>query len=136
MPHVLLLGDSIFDNAPYTAGGPCVIEQLSEALPRGSSATLRAVDGATTDDVPRQLSRLPRDVTHLVLSVGGNDALRHAGILEMRVSSAREALVALTEHGFIAPERVALIRGSGVPLDREAYRRSVEFWESNANWRP
>ncbi|WP_020649057.1 DUF3228 family protein [Solimonas variicoloris] len=26
--------------------------------------------------------------------------------------------------------------GSGVPLDREAYRRSVEFWERNANWRP
>lgn len=26
--------------------------------------------------------------------------------------------------------------GSGVPLDREAYRRSVEFWERHANWRP
>ena len=26
--------------------------------------------------------------------------------------------------------------GSGVPLDREAYRRSVAFWENNANWRP
>jgi hypothetical protein len=26
--------------------------------------------------------------------------------------------------------------GSGVPLDREAYRRSVAFWERNANWRP
>jgi len=26
--------------------------------------------------------------------------------------------------------------GSGVPIDREAYRRSVEFWERNANWRP
>jgi hypothetical protein len=25
--------------------------------------------------------------------------------------------------------------GSGVPLDREAYRRSVAFWERNANWR-
>jgi hypothetical protein len=25
--------------------------------------------------------------------------------------------------------------GSGVPVDREAYRRSVEFWERNANWR-
>ena len=25
--------------------------------------------------------------------------------------------------------------GSGVPLDREAYRRSVEYWESHANWR-
>ena len=26
--------------------------------------------------------------------------------------------------------------GSGVPLDRTAYRRSVAFWEANANWRP
>src|SRR5688572_10954007 len=26
--------------------------------------------------------------------------------------------------------------GSGVPLDREAYRRSVAFWDRNANWRP
>lgn len=25
--------------------------------------------------------------------------------------------------------------GSGVPLDREAYRRSVEFWQAHANWR-
>ena len=26
--------------------------------------------------------------------------------------------------------------GSGVALDRAAYRRSVEFWERHANWRP
>lgn len=26
--------------------------------------------------------------------------------------------------------------GSGVPLDREAYRRSVAFWDRHANWRP
>jgi hypothetical protein len=26
--------------------------------------------------------------------------------------------------------------GSGTPLDREAYRRAVQFWECNANWRP
>jgi hypothetical protein len=25
--------------------------------------------------------------------------------------------------------------GSGVPIDRVAYRRSVAFWERNANWR-
>lgn len=25
--------------------------------------------------------------------------------------------------------------GSGVPLDREAYRRSVAFWSAHANWR-
>jgi hypothetical protein len=26
--------------------------------------------------------------------------------------------------------------GSGVALDRDAYRRSVAFWEAHANWRP
>lgn len=26
--------------------------------------------------------------------------------------------------------------GSGVPIDRDAYRRAVEFWDNNANWRP
>jgi hypothetical protein len=25
--------------------------------------------------------------------------------------------------------------GSGVPIDRDAYRRSVEFWKAHANWR-
>ena len=25
--------------------------------------------------------------------------------------------------------------GSGVPIDREAYRRSVDFWRTHANWR-
>jgi hypothetical protein len=25
--------------------------------------------------------------------------------------------------------------GSGVPIDRDAYARSVAFWEKNANWR-
>jgi hypothetical protein len=25
--------------------------------------------------------------------------------------------------------------GSGVPLDRDAYARSVEFWSRHANWR-
>jgi GDSL-like Lipase/Acylhydrolase family len=97
MSHVVLLGDSIFDNAAYTSGGPAVIEQVSKKLPRGWSATLLAVDGATTDGVTRQVSGLPPDTTHLVLSVGGNDALRHAGILEMRVKSAREALLMLEE---------------------------------------
>ncbi len=25
--------------------------------------------------------------------------------------------------------------GSGVPIDRKAYRKSVEFWQTHANWR-
>ena len=78
MPHVALLGDSIFDNAAYTGGRPDVITQLRPLL-SGWSATLLALDGARTEDVPRQLTQLPRDTTHLVLSVGGNDALAHGG---------------------------------------------------------
>jgi hypothetical protein len=44
-------------------------------------ASLRAVDGAVTNDVPKQLADLPSDATHLVLSVGGNDLLTCAGDL-------------------------------------------------------
>lgn len=33
MPHIVLLGDSIFDNAHYTLGGPDVIAQVRKLLP-------------------------------------------------------------------------------------------------------
>ena len=92
MPHVVLLGDSIFDNERYTAGGPAVIRQVRSLLPAGWQASLLAIDGSVADDVPRQAGRIPSDATHLVLSVGGNDALRESSIIETRVSSVGEAL--------------------------------------------
>ncbi len=92
MKHIVLLGDSIFDNAAYVSGGPDVVHQLRERLPAGWQATLRAVDGATTSGVKAQLQRLPRDASHLILSVGGNDALGQSGILSQRASSVAEAL--------------------------------------------
>lgn len=55
MTHIVLLGDSIFDNAHYTEGGPDVISQVRQLLPKGWRASLLAVDGATTEDVPSQL---------------------------------------------------------------------------------
>ena len=79
--HVVLLGDSIFDNAAYVPGGPSVVEHLRRILPAGWEATLLAVDGATIASVERQLQRIPEGATHLVLSVGGNDALGYAGFL-------------------------------------------------------
>lgn len=94
MPHVVLLGDSIFDNAAYTRGGPDVVAQLRELLPDGWRATLGAVDGATTDDFAPQVSRLPSDVSHIVVSLGGNDALGHVDLLERRVHSSAETLLA------------------------------------------
>jgi hypothetical protein len=97
MPHVVLLGDSIFDNAAYVAGGPDVVTHLRRLLPQGWRVTLVAVDGAVIDDVARQLARLPSDATHLVLSAGGNDALGHGGLLDRRVSSSAEVLAALAD---------------------------------------
>jgi hypothetical protein len=77
--HLVLLGDSIFDNAFYVPGGPAVIDHVRRTLPRDWQATLVAVDGARTSSVFRQIERIPADATHLVLSVGGNDALWAAG---------------------------------------------------------
>ncbi|MDQ3997074.1 MAG: SGNH/GDSL hydrolase family protein [Gemmatimonadota bacterium] len=97
MSHVVLLGDSIFDNAAYVAGGPDVVTQLRPLLPDGWSATLCAVDGAAAADVQRQLARVPRDATHLVVSAGGNDALGHVDILSRPARSAAEVLGILAD---------------------------------------
>src|SRR5262245_59988288 len=81
MGHVVLLGDSIFDNARYVPGEPAVIDQARRALPAGWSATLLAVDGHVTQNVAEQLTRMPADATHLFISAGGNDALSESGLL-------------------------------------------------------
>jgi hypothetical protein len=92
MPHVALLGDSIFDNGAYVRGGPDVVTQLRGFLPVGWTASLHAVDGATIDGVERQLTRLPSDTTHLVVSAGGNDALGHSDLLDRRATSSPQVL--------------------------------------------
>ncbi|MBD2747898.1 SGNH/GDSL hydrolase family protein [Microvirga sp. BT688] len=93
MTHVVLLGDSIFDNGAYVRRGePDVIRQVQAKLTGGWRATLCAVDGAVTTGVLSQLSRLPSDASHLVVSVGGNDALRHSGILREGASSVAEVI--------------------------------------------
>ena len=91
-PHVVLLGDSIFDNGAYVRGGPDVVKQLRAILPPGGRATLLAVDGAVTADVRAQLARLPPDATDIVLSAGGNDALGHLHLLQRHARHGGEAL--------------------------------------------
>jgi lysophospholipase L1-like esterase len=97
MTHVILLGDSIFDNAAYTGGAPDVVRQVRRLLRDGSKATLGAVDGGTTGDVREQLRHLPADATHLIVSAGGNDALGSIGFLEAPAGSTAEALLGLAE---------------------------------------
>jgi len=109
--HIVLLGDSILDNGAYTRGAPDVVTHLSRLLPPDWSATLLAVDGATTARLPPQLERVPRDATHVVVSIGGNDALQNSDVLSMRVTSSAQALAVLAE-------RVAAFEG--------AYRAAID----------
>jgi lysophospholipase L1-like esterase len=95
--HVVLLGDSIFDNAAYVRGAPDVVRQLRERLPQGWRATLCAVDGAVIRGVERQLRETPDDASHLILSVGGNDALGHAWILREGARSVADVLERLSD---------------------------------------
>jgi lysophospholipase L1-like esterase len=90
--HVALLGDSIFDNAAYTRGEPDVVTHLRGLLPRDWQASLLALDGSVSADLAEQLPRVSHDVTHLVISVGGNDALMYSDLLNRPVLSTGDAL--------------------------------------------
>lgn len=70
--HLILLGDSIFDNRSYVPRGqPGVIDQLkSRVKDQGWNATLLAVDGNVLSHIPDQIKRIPRDATHLFISIG------------------------------------------------------------------
>ncbi len=96
MSHLILLGDSVLDNGAYTAGGPPVITQVSERLPDGWRATLAAIDGSMAEDIAQQLDTVPADATHLLLSVGGNDALMQEHILDTPAASTADALLLLS----------------------------------------
>ena len=96
--HVLLLGDSIFDNAAYvTAGEPDAVQQVRQRLPSGSEATLAAVDGSMMRATREHLRRLPAEATHLVVSAGGNDALHSSDFLTASAHSTAEALLGLAD---------------------------------------
>lgn len=88
--HVILAGDSIFDNATYVPGEPCVTDQLRALVGDGSSVSMIAVDGDYVSDVWRQVRSLPEGATHILVSAGGNDALRHAHKLGYEYSTSQD----------------------------------------------
>jgi lysophospholipase L1-like esterase len=97
MTHVVLLGDSVFDNASYVGGGADVVTHLRALAPEGWRATLKAVDGSVVNHVAWQLETTPEDATHLIVSAGGNDALVNAGILGEGAESFAEVLERLAD---------------------------------------
>src|SRR5215213_3458699 len=90
MYSVALLGDSIFDNKAYIGGEPDVAAHLSSVLPESWRVTLQAVDGSLIQHVADQRARVPAETTHLVVSVGGNNAVMNADVLQMNVASSAE----------------------------------------------
>ena len=95
--HLVLLGDSIFDNSAYVPDEPAVIDHLQAMLPEGWSATLVARDGDMVRHVSEQIPNIPADATHLALSIGGNDALESIELLSRPTDSVRLALGHLNE---------------------------------------
>jgi hypothetical protein len=100
--NLVLLGDSIFDNAVYVDPGQAdVTDHLTRKLePLNWTLDMRAVDGAVVGDVEFQLSRKPVDPpSMIVLSVGGNDALGHMGMAEDTVAdkSFADVLIAFNQ---------------------------------------
>lgn len=119
--HVVLLGDSVLDNAGYLRGGAAdVTAQLRAGLPSGWRATRLARGGSVAADLPSQLGRLPPDATHLVISAGGNDAGRREGVLGEPARSVAEGLarVAALRDAFARDYRpmLGMALGRGLPV--------------------
>ena len=90
--YVSLLGDSIIDNKVYVGEGEL---SVTEHLQHNSSSnfTMIAVDGDTTEDVlENQLDNLKEPVSHIVLSIGGNDLLQNLHLLQDETSGMKFAL--------------------------------------------
>jgi hypothetical protein len=92
MSRVVLLGDSILDNAPYTAPHPDTTAHLSRILGPGWDAERLAQDGATMGGMRSQLERLDGRADIAVLSIGGNDVTAHIGMLDQPASRSSEVL--------------------------------------------
>ena len=96
MAHIVLLGDSIFDNKAYVGGEPDVVAHLRTMIPPDWTATLSAVDGSLVENVGSQLASSPETATHLVVSTGGNNALMNADVLNFTVNSSAEVFRVLS----------------------------------------
>jgi lysophospholipase L1-like esterase len=125
MARIVLLGDSIFDNAPYVPAGTEVQAQLRARLGPTHQVSLLARDGDALADIVKQLAHLqdlPEAVDWLVVSCGGNDVLGLVDAMQSKVGTVLEAseLLATWQAGFRSDYRrmldVVLSRGKPVAV--------------------
>ena len=96
MSTLVLVGDSVFDNAAYV-NGPDVSDQVEAKMPDDWAVSLLAVDGSYILDVQNQLEQLPGDAQILVVSTGGNDVLVQTEVLNDAVTTVGEGLLLLND---------------------------------------
>jgi lysophospholipase L1-like esterase len=97
MQTLALVGDSILDNGPYTRPEPDTADHLRRALGRDWTIVLAARDGSTMADLAFQLRDVPAPTDLLVLSIGGNDATDHIGLLDPKPTTTLELLATLQD---------------------------------------
>lgn len=90
--RLVLLGDSILDNALYTRPEPDTTSHLRMRLAPGWSVDCLAVDGSCMHHVPMQLAELDGRASAAVLSIGGNDVLIDYEALEPTAGVATDVL--------------------------------------------
>ena len=85
--RLALLGDSILDNKPYVAPEPDTATHLQRSLVHSWIVDLLARDGSEMPDIRFQMDDLPAVPDLAILSIGGNDAINHIGLLEHRATT-------------------------------------------------
>lgn len=90
--NIVLAGDYIFDNAAYVIPGRSVAGCLVQQIGLLDRVTLLAEENATIEDVSGQMSGMPNDTTHVIISVGGNDAWGSLWLLDTPAASVKNAL--------------------------------------------
>ena len=118
MKHITLLGDSIFDNKSYVGGGIDVITHVRQKMTDGWTAELRAIDGSKSEHVSAQTSAVSAAATDLFVSVGGNDALYEAEILNLPVSSSAQVFNELSDRAAAFENRYAQMLESVLKLKK------------------
>ena len=123
MAHIVLLGDSIFDNAAYVPVGT-EVQACVQSLPgRPHCVSLLARDGSVLAGMAAQvasLRELPVPADWLVVSCGGNDVLGLVGAMHSQVGTVLEAaeLLAAWRAGFRRAYRdmLDLLLAQGSPV--------------------
>lgn len=123
MAHIVLLGDSVFDNAPYVRPGEQVQAQLQALAGSRHQVSLLARDGSVLEEVAAQVARLgslPGAPDWLVVSCGGNDVLGLVGAMQSPVRTVLEAseCLAAWQAGFRRDYRAMLeaVLAPGMPV--------------------